>query len=230
MSILRFSNLSFNYRFRPLSFIPNNYHQIHYYSNYSNYNSYSKSSLIHSKISLNSFPFANHIFMKSFNQNTLLPRFYVSQPDSDDQPPPKNLKNLVKEYGRIAIFVYLCCSFTSFIICFLIVWKFDLNFQTLANLKSKLFGSNSIENSNPNPNPSKSNNSSSLNSDLFTQLLVSMAFTKLLLPIKLGLTALLTPILARRLRSLGWDIGGKSMRTLGKELKAEMKEKIRKDS
>jgi hypothetical protein len=106
----------------------------------------------------------------------------------------------------------------------LVVYHFDLNFQTLANLKSKIFGSETSG------EPITNNNSNTkFNSDLFTKLLVAMAFTKLFVPVKLGLTALLTPRLARKLRYMGWDIGGKSMRTLGKEFKAEIKDKMRKE-
>lgn len=42
-----------------------------------------------------------------------------------------------------------------------------------------------------------------------TQILLAMAMTKLFLPIKLGLTAGITPILARKLRYYGFNLSAK---------------------
>lgn len=57
------------------------------------------------------------------------------------------------------------------------------------------------------------------NSNLTTTastILLAMGMTKLFLPIKLMLTAALTPLVARRLRRLGFDVGIKKMRDIKK--------------
>jgi hypothetical protein len=42
-----------------------------------------------------------------------------------------------------------------------------------------------------------------------SQILIAMAMTKLFVPIKLGITAALTPILARKLRYYGFNLSAK---------------------
>lgn len=61
---------------------------------------------------------------------------------------------------------------------------------------------------------------------VLTNVLLAMAMTKLFLPIKLGITAAITPMVARKLRDLGFQLGQKGgYKSAARKVKSEVKER-----
>ena len=111
-------------------------------------------------------------------------------------------------------------SFTIFCCCYASITLLGIEAQTVADVLSSIkshipgLSSDSKEamgSINPHPEPphtkSSPTNQNTLWMNIGANLVLAMAMTKLFVPIKVGLTAYLTPRVAKKLRSLGFNLG-----------------------
>ena len=93
-------------------------------------------------------------------------------------------------------------SFTTFCLCLSSITFFQLDINKIQDL---LYKTKKMAGWHPDPPQQVDNSAASWTS----QILIAMAMTKLFVPIKLGITAALTPILARKLRYYGFNLSAK---------------------
>ncbi|TPX47824.1 hypothetical protein SeLEV6574_g02429 [Synchytrium endobioticum] len=154
-------------------------------------------------------------------------RLYASEAQvSSAEPPKRGLRALMKEYGPIAVGVYCVLAFIAFWTCFVSIRFFGIDedkVQTVFDYIKKLLGMNvksaqekaaeALERAKEaqEREETKSGFRKFISSPAFTSFattfLLAAAMTKLFLPLKLAITAFATPIVARRLRASGIDLG-----------------------
>ncbi|KAI9099523.1 Sucrase/ferredoxin-like-domain-containing protein [Phlyctochytrium arcticum] len=144
------------------------------------------------------------------------------QEQPEQSPPKRDIKSLTREYGPIAVAVYLTFSFSTFLLCLGLISTYEIDAAKLSEVFTTLKSYLGIAA----PSPSEvEEEAEPKQSELFnllperfrtpevragaTMVLLAMAMTKLFLPIKLGLTAAVTPLVAKRLRTMGFHLGTK---------------------
>ena len=84
-----------------------------------------------------------------------------------------------------------------------------------------------VSNSNPSSAAESAINSAKTRS-ILTTLLLAMTLTKLFSPIKVMLAAGITPMVAKKLRTMGFEVGGKGLRNTVRGMKERSKEVMKK--
>ncbi|KAJ3292190.1 hypothetical protein HK104_005515 [Borealophlyctis nickersoniae] len=149
-----------------------------------------------------------------------------STPSSPPPPPPKrDFRSLSREYGPIALGVYLTLSFITFCGCFISITVLGIDSAqiraALDYVKAKL----GFHVPTPEERAAEDSEDKEESRKWVTYLpewarepavlttsrnvLLAMAMTKLFMPIKLGITAAVTPAVAKKLRNLGFNLGQK---------------------
>ncbi|KAI9088311.1 hypothetical protein DFS34DRAFT_561096, partial [Phlyctochytrium arcticum] len=124
------------------------------------------------------------------------------------QQPRRDFKSLTREYGPIALAVYCTLTFLTFCACFTSISAFDIDAKTI---KGYLIQAKSWMGYPPSTDPDAVEqvveppkeswlDQLPIARETLTHILLAMGMTKLFVPVKLGLTAGITPIVARRLR------------------------------
>lgn len=122
--------------------------------------------------------------------------------------------NSTLEYGPISVGVYLTLSFTVFCCCLASIQILDIDAQSLKSVFDRIKGAFGYESS-PNPSPSEPITwlpewaKSPAVQSVGTKVLLAIGMTKLFVPLKVGMTAAITPMVAKKLRAMGFNLGQK---------------------
>ena len=133
---------------------------------------------------------------------------------STKTPEPGTLAQKTKQYGMLSVLVYSSLSFTTFCGCIFAISRLDLTTRDLTNVLNKVRVAIGIDPVVYEEEPEQKDQSK-----IYTMLpewaktervrkgatnvLLAMAMTKLFAPVKIGLTAMIVPSLARKLRTMG---------------------------
>lgn len=156
-----------------------------------------------------------HLFFKGSGKRVpTLSRAYSQNP----QEGASKLSLLMKEYGKIAVVVYMGLTFIVFSGCYMSVVFFNVD-------ASKLFKKvREWTQGMPTPfgEPGKTEEAvveetEKSNSGFLSTLLLVLAMTKIFSPIKLMLTAGITPVVARQLKRLGYDVNNRTLTTFRRQ-------------
>ncbi|TRM69661.1 hypothetical protein BD626DRAFT_16105 [Schizophyllum amplum] len=166
-----------------------------------------------------------------------------SKPPPDDHAPlPPNaslsarLKHLIKAYGWYALGVYLLLSVADFSVAFAAVNVFGADRVAAAASAAKTAALGMISSARP-PEPGKDElepaHARRGNEGLYAMVVIAYTVHKtLFLPVRVGLTAGLTPRLVNWLRSRGWA-GGAGTRRAASEMReraGEVRDRMRRRS
>ncbi|TPX66625.1 hypothetical protein SpCBS45565_g04347 [Spizellomyces sp. 'palustris'] len=152
---------------------------------------------------------------------------------------PRDFKSLTREYGPIAVGVYLSLSFLTFCACLTAITAFGIDEAQIKGwfdkFRSMVGFPPSPTPTNPDTEPNTETNDKTYLPTIFqnpttrqtlTTILLAMAMTKLFLPIKLGITAAITPFVAKKLRNLGFELGTKGgYKSAAVRVKSEVRER-----
>lgn len=162
----------------------------------------------------------------------LTARHYRPSPPRLITPPPpdatvsQRLKHLVKSYGWYALGVYLVFSALDFTVAFVGIKLLGAEqvSQATAYVKQAVFGF--LQHKQPEPGRDETENAAASNGShegLYAMLVLAYTIHKtLFLPVRVGLTATLTPRIVGWLRARGWA-GGQGV----KQAAQETRERIR---
>ncbi|KAJ3019709.1 hypothetical protein HKX48_001865 [Thoreauomyces humboldtii] len=182
-------------------------------------------------------PPAQRIQQRAFASGTPPPAGGSDGSSSSSPPPPpptkRDFKSLSREYGPIALGVYLSLSFMTFCACLTSItvlgvdqaqisgwWKTiktTLGFPPAPGSGSESEAS-SMEPSDRDAAAAEAKGWSAMLPEwtrnpstrhMLTSVLLAMGMTKLFLPVKLAITMAITPMVAKRLRSFGFQLGQK---------------------
>ncbi|KAJ3290593.1 hypothetical protein HDU79_003121 [Rhizoclosmatium sp. JEL0117] len=178
-----------------------------------------------------SFPF----LPRSSQPTRLGLRFFATAPkhafkDNTNAPPPSKLAQLIREYGPLSLVVYAFFSSITFMCCLSSIYFLGVDrkmimewvhrAKEMIGLESKDAAAKQKVGEHDSEDASEGGKKSffdflpeSLKSEavitLGTNVLLAMVMTKLFLPVKLTLVAFVTPTVARRLRTMGFNFGQK---------------------
>ncbi|GBC01654.1 hypothetical protein RclHR1_04280011 [Rhizophagus clarus] len=139
----------------------------------------------------------------------------------------EKFKILTKKYGVSAVVVYLLISTLDLGLTFIIIQIGGADrVRKVEDWFTETFGNWIVLRKDPNTNAPKTNNTehdsdkyvvngngnrSSKTPSWASTLVIAYGIHKLLVPFRLGLTAAVTPPIVKKLRRMGWNIGGKHM-------------------
>ncbi|KAI8918431.1 Sucrase/ferredoxin-like-domain-containing protein [Powellomyces hirtus] len=163
-----------------------------------------------------------------------------SSSDSDPPPPPpppkRDFKSLTREYGPIALGVYLSLSFMTFCLCLTCITVLNIDEAQIKAIFAYIKSMLGFTPADPAPPavPTQAAPAwvawmpewmrSPQTRQILTSVLLAMGMTKLFLPIKLAITAAITPMVARKLRSFGFQLGQKGgYKNAAAQVKSEVK-------
>ena len=126
-----------------------------------------------------------------------------------------SLAQKTKEYGLLSIIVYSTLSFSTFCGCLFSISKLELTSKDFTNGLNKVriaVGMDPVEIEEAPAEKEESRIYKHLPDwakteqaqRVATNVLLAMGMTKLFAPVKIGLTAMIVPSLARKLKSVGW--------------------------
>ncbi|TPX61263.1 hypothetical protein CcCBS67573_g08943 [Chytriomyces confervae] len=155
--------------------------------------------------------------------------------DFSEKKEPGKMSSMIREYGPLAIGVYFFFSSITFVCCLSSIYFLGVdremilrwvhNAKVAIGLESEAKAEDSITAAESKSAPVKDNEDTTeggkksffdflpevLKTEavltLGTNVLLAMVMTKLFVPVKLGLVAVVTPVVARRLRAMGFDMG-----------------------
>lgn len=158
------------------------------------------------------------------------PRNYAAQSVKDDEgpeaPPPRGegtIARLTREYGRIAVVVYSCLTFTVFVLCYVAVASLGVDVHWILEKFHELranFGWNRTESEREQSASVKKSQDDSAEAKTkpaffsMANWLLALALTKVFVPVKLLATTAITPSIARILRARGWEVGTRKVRDI----------------
>ncbi|KAJ3158860.1 hypothetical protein HDU86_002548 [Geranomyces michiganensis] len=164
-------------------------------------------------------------------------------PPPPPPPPKRDFKSLMREYGPIATGVYLSLSFLTFCACLTSIVVLGID---EAQIKRWFAMVRSAVGFPPASDDSKAIEiADDVNTEptfwakitpewmrspttrhAITTVLLAMGMTKLFMPVKLGITAAITPFVAKKLRSFGFQLGQKGgYKTAAAQIRTEVKER-----
>ncbi|KAJ3186621.1 hypothetical protein HDU85_007441 [Gaertneriomyces sp. JEL0708] len=168
--------------------------------------------------------------------------YSTSSSNNSGSDTPRDFKTLTREYGPIALCVYLTISFMTTCACFAAITLLGIDEKQIKSvfntIKSFLGFPPPPELAVTSPageeEPSDAGKSwtqwmpewmrNPTTQKTLTNILLAMAMAKLFVPIKVPLAAYLTPGVARRLRSFGFDLGRKGgYKSAANKVKTEVK-------
>jgi hypothetical protein len=127
------------------------------------------------------------------------------------------MRTIARQYGSLAVGVYFTLSFSTFMVCLSTVYFAGITQKDVSRLFQKIKGFFGIEPSKPKENGKDEEGflSGILKSlpewaqhpkiiDLGTNVLIALGMAKLLIPVKLTITAAIVPSVARYLKRLGY--------------------------
>jgi hypothetical protein len=144
-------------------------------------------------------------------------------------PAQSSFRERLREYGPVSVGVYVTLTFTFFSASLASITLLGVDMQKIQNVFDRMRETVGLQKA-----PTKDSNDLSwlpewFRNPIVTQVLMAMALTKLFLPIKLGLTAFLTPMVARRLRSLGFNLRDKGgLRDAGVRVRQRYQDRMNK--
>ncbi|KAI9338376.1 hypothetical protein DFJ73DRAFT_847964 [Zopfochytrium polystomum] len=166
------------------------------------------------------------------------------------EPPKRGFRALTREFGPIALGVYLCVTSVFFVGCLTSIYVIGIDrdsilavlkrAKALVGLSDKKKDAEEAAEEAENKKHIKEGARSFMDvlpdwlktpavQTLATNVLLAMAMTKLFLPIKLTIVAFLTPTVARRLRSMGFDFGTRGYREMARDASGRVKERLKKN-
>ncbi|KAJ3175975.1 hypothetical protein HDU87_005640 [Geranomyces variabilis] len=180
---------------------------------------------------------------------TIPPSTAGSAPPPPPPPPPppkRDFKSLMREYGPIATGVYLSLSFLTFCACLTSIVVLGIDEAQIKRwfaLVRSAVGFPPAVDAKPVAEVAEDATSeptfwakitpewmrSPTTRHAITTVLLAMGMTKLFMPVKLGITVAITPFVAKKLRSFGFQLGQKGgYKTAATQIRTEVKERAAK--
>ncbi|KAI8821649.1 Sucrase/ferredoxin-like-domain-containing protein [Fimicolochytrium jonesii] len=165
-------------------------------------------------------------------------------PPGAQEPPKRDFKSLLREYGPIATITYLTLSFMTFCACLTSIMVLGIDQKQIKTAFRKIKEFLGFHPADPEPELRAAD---ALNDEtakeptwwerhmpewlknpathaMLTNILLAMAMTKMFLPIKLGITAAIVPTVAKKLRSMGFNLGTKGgYKTAAQKVKEDVR-------
>ncbi|KAJ3233338.1 hypothetical protein HDU81_002319 [Chytriomyces hyalinus] len=151
--------------------------------------------------------------------------------DFSEKKEPGKMSSMIREYGPLAVGVYFFFSSITFVCCLSSIYFLGVDREMIlrwvhnAKVAIGLESENKPEAAESKSVPAKDDEDTTdggkksffdflpefLKTEavltLGTNVLLAMVMTKLFVPVKLGLVAVVTPVVARRLRAMGFNMG-----------------------
>ncbi|KAI9204539.1 uncharacterized protein BJ171DRAFT_504582 [Polychytrium aggregatum] len=145
---------------------------------------------------------------------------------ANERKEPRDIKTLMREYGLLAIGVYFTFSTILFISCFISINFLGVDAAMVQSIFDKIKSTLGLHVETPEERQlrvekERDEEATGIKAivsawiknpailTLAGNVLLAMAMTKLFIPLKVPLVAFVTPIVARRLRAMGYHIGQK---------------------
>ena len=148
-------------------------------------------------------------------------------------------RQLFRKYGTIALSVYLSLTFLVFSSCFAAISFLDLSAKDIDALFSRIKtflgfpttqGESEVEEEKKDGILSRFFVWMDIRDPRIQSLtqtfILALALAKLFSPVKLAITATITPSIARRMQALGLDLGQRNIRQVGQDVKQRVKRKM----
>ncbi|KAJ3035100.1 hypothetical protein HDV00_004322 [Rhizophlyctis rosea] len=172
---------------------------------------------------------------------------YTTRPTSSheppsSQPPKRDFKSLTREYGPLALATYLTMSFLTFCACFASITFFGVDQARIQAALDYVKAALGFHVPTPEERQQKEQEETKESAKwlqylpewtkdpavrtVLTNVLLAMAMTKLFMPIKIAITAAIVPSVARKLRSMGFNLGQKGgYRAAASEVKERVEDR-----
>ncbi|KAJ3070217.1 hypothetical protein HDU98_006735 [Podochytrium sp. JEL0797] len=151
--------------------------------------------------------------------------FATAQNPSSNAPPTSKINQLVREYGPVALMVYAFFSTLTFVSCLTSIYVLGVDRKTIMHWIHRAKEALGFKTNEKDEEEEEKAMEDAPKKSLFdflpaglkseavltfgTNMLLAMVMTKMFLPVKLTLVGLLTPTVAKRLRSMGFDFSQK---------------------
>ncbi|KAJ3191053.1 hypothetical protein HK101_008137 [Irineochytrium annulatum] len=172
-----------------------------------------------------------------------LPQSEGGEPQSQEpvSGAKRSMKTMIREYGPIVVVVYFILSTTTFIICFSSITFLGVNEHTIMAVLDRAKAILGFKTKLPTEAETEAADASDRKEEksfllrylpeplqkpwlitVLTNVLLAMAMTKLFIPIKVGVVLGITPSIAKKLRSMGFDFGKRGYREMAKDAKGRI--------